>query len=466
MLSKIQKQLSDKKAYIINDKKITYKELWSVANEKATLLARQGNSPVIIYGHKDINMIISILACLIAKRAYIPIEEGTPIFRIEKIINSTLSTLIIKNEDIEIKSIESCTLDELSKFKNKHEKISDNEIAYIIFTSGSTGEPKGVPISRDNLDNFINWISALKPLSDYKDVKVLNQASFSFDLSVADIFYSLCNGHTLVGLDKMSQENYNDIFKVIKKNKINVAVMTPTFIKLCLLNSEFNYKNYPFLKCIYFCGEQLDVKTVKKIFTAFPEIKIINAYGPTEATSAISASLITKGMLENEILPVGDMENLASRVIIEDDEIVIKGKSVFGGYIGENKGGHFKENGINCYSTGDIGYIKDNRLYCKGRKDNQVKYKGYRIELNDIEMNMQKIEGIREAAVVAKADNEGIVKMIKAYVVLEENFTEDYVKAELKHLIPAYMIPKVIKKIDKMPINKNGKIDRRLLSKL
>jgi len=466
MLTKIKKQLSNKIAYIINDESITYGELWSAASEKAALLNKQGNSPVIIYGHKDINMIISILACLIAKRAYVPIEEGTPITRIEQIIKATSSTLLIKNEDIEISDIENCTLDELIKFKNENLKESENNIAYIIFTSGSTGEPKGVPISKANLENFINWISKLKPLSEYEDATVLNQASFSFDLSVADIYYSLCNGHTLVGLDKQSQENYNDIFKGIKNNKINIAVMTPTFIKLCLLNEEFNYKNYPFLKCIYFCGEQLEVKTVTKIFAVFPEIKIINAYGPTEATSAISASVITKEMLEYEILPVGDMDKLATEVIIEDEEIVIKGKSVFAGYLGGTQGGYFKESATNCYRTGDIGYIENNKLYCKGRKDNQIKYKGYRIELNDIEMNMKKIEGVKEAIVVAKSDSNGIIKMIKSYVVLEKGYEEEFIRKELKKLLPSYMVPKVIKKLDKMPINKNGKIDRRSLSEL
>lgn len=420
--------------------------------------------PVIIYGHKSINMLISMLACLISKRAYIPIDIETPIARIEEIIKITSANLVIKNEEIHIPNVDCYTLEELVNFKNEKTRDNTNEIAYIIFTSGSTGKPKGVPISRDNLANFINWISNLAPLSQYKHINVLNQASFSFDLSVADIYYSLYNGHTLIGLSKYSQEDYNEIFKIIKENNVNVGVMTPTFVKLCLLNKEFNEHNYPNLKCIYFCGEQLEVGVVKKLYLAFPNLKIINAYGPTEATSAVSASLITKEMLNKDILPAGDMNNLATEIVIEDNEIVLKGKSVFSGYLEGYTGGHFKENNVNCYKTGDIGYIEEEKLYCKGRKDNQVKYKGYRIELNDIENNIKRIKGVKECAVVAKRTETETVKAIKAFVVLEANFKVEQVKEELKKLLPTYMIPKIIKNVEKMPINKNGKIDRRLLS--
>ena len=468
MISKIKQQITkEKNAYCINNQKINYEDLWNMSKEKAILLQKQGTSPVIGYGHKGINMIVAMLACLIAKRAYVPIELGTPIERVKNIIKISKATLLIKNEEIDIENIDCYTLEDLKGFDKELIKKSKNDIAYIIFTSGSTGEPKGVPISRGNLNNFVNWISGLLPLAEYKNVNVLKQASFSFDLSVADIYYSLCNGHTLVALDKETQENYNGIFKVIKNNKINVAVITPTFIKLCLIEENFNEKNYPDLKCLYFCGEQLEKKTVEKILNKFPNIKIINAYGPTEATSAVSASLITKEDLKEEgPLPAGDIKTLATEVEIENDEIIIKGPSVFQGYLNNIKGGYFKENGINCYKTGDIGFIKEGKLYCKGRKDNQIKYKGYRIELDEIEKNIKKIEGVEECAVVAKFSENKQVKLIKAYVVMPEDMEEGVIKKELSKKLPIYMIPKIIKKMEKLPISKNGKIDRRLLSEL
>lgn len=468
MINKIERIVNlypNRIAYKVNDECITYKELWNRANNYAQLLKRQGTSPVIIYGHKNVNIIISILACIIADRTYVPVGSCTPLYRIKQISKITASSLVLTDYKISLENIDCLNLEELKKYNNCDIKENKNDIVYMIFTSGSTGIPKGVPISKTNLNNFIDWISNLKPLCDYKDIKVLNQASFSFDLSVADLYYSLCNGHTLIALDSDIQEDYEKIFTTI--SEIDVAVITPTFMKLCLINEEFNSKNYPNFKCVYFCGEQLEVKTVQKLFEAFPNLKIMNAYGPTEATSAVSSILITKEMADHtQLLPVGEVESFATKIEIIDNEIVLKGKSVFGGYLDNYIGGYYKENNTNCYKTGDIGYIKDGKLYCKGRKDSQIKYKGYRIELNDIEYNINLIKGVKECAVVAKFNDNLTVKTIKAYVVVEDNQNANYIKSELEKYIPAYMIPKTIKIIDKLPINQNEKIDRKALSEL
>lgn len=466
MINKIKKIVNEnpyKIAYKVNNEYITYKRLWDLASTYAKLLKKQGTSPVIIYGHKEIDIIISILSCLLAHRTYVPIEENTPLYRIKKIIELTKSTIILTNKHINIENIECINLKQLKKYEKYDTQNTKNENIYIIFTSGSTGEPKGVPISKENLNNFINWISKLYPLCNYKNINVLNQASFSFDLSVADLYYSLCNGQTLVAFDGNIQ-NYEIIFDIM--NEIDVAVMTPTFIKLCLLNNEFNSKKYSNLKCIYFCGEQLETKTVKKIFEQFPNIKIINAYGPTEATSAVSAIEITKNMTNLKLLPVGKVDTFATKIEIINNEIVLKGKSVFSGYLNNYTGGYYKENGINCYKTGDIGFIKNGKLYCKGRKDNQIKYKGYRIELDEIEYNIKKIKEVKECAVIAKYNNDLTIKTIKAFIVVQENIEINDIKKELEKYIPNYMIPKTIKIINSLPVNQNGKIDRKALSVL
>ncbi len=468
MINKIKKIVSlnpNKIAYKVNDDCITYKELWSCAYDYAQLLKRQGTSPVIIYGHKNISVVISILACIIADRTYVPVGSCTPLYRVKQIIEITNSSLVLTDNNVSLKGIDCFSLDGLKQYEKYDIKENNNDIVYMIFTSGSTGVPKGVPISKSNLNNFIDWISNLKPLCDYKDINVLNQASFSFDLSVADFYYSLCNGHTLIALDSDIQEDYDEIFNLM--SEIDVAVMTPTFMKLCLLNKDFNELKYPNFKCVYFCGEQLEVKTVQKIYEVFPNLKIINAYGPTEATSAVSGILITKEMANSsQLLPVGEVNTFATDIEIIDDEIVLKGKSVFSGYLGNYIGGYYNENNVNCYRTGDIGYIEDGKLYCKGRKDSQVKYKGYRIELNDIEYNINLISGVKECAVVAKYNENLVVKTIKAFVVVDNSQDANYVKTELEKYIPAYMMPKTIKIIDKLPINQNGKVDRKALSEL
>ena len=467
MIEKIINQNQKNKiAYRINDIDLSYEELIEKAKYYGELLKKQGTSPIILYGHKDIDMFVSIFACIHSGRAYIPIDLCTPIERVNKIINYTDCQLILSKEELNIENIDIKKLKDLEQYKEQAINDINNDIAYIIFTSGSTGNPKGVPISYSNLLNFIKWISNLKPLNEYKNINVLNQASFSFDLSVADIYYAISNGHTLIALDKDNQEEYNNIFKIISKNNVQMLVITPTFIKLCMVNNNFNSINYPLIKTIYFCGEQLEVSTIKKLYERFPNINVINAYGPTEATSAVAAINITKEMLNDEILPCGDARNFATEINIIDDEIVLKGGSVFRGYLGNQQGGYYIENNTDCFKTGDIGFIKNNYLYCKGRKDFQVKYKGYRIELTDIETNIYKIDGVKQCAVIAKYQNEYTVKMIKAFVVLEKEYTIEHIKENLKNLIPLYMIPKQIIEIESLPINCNGKIDRKKLKEL
>ena len=425
-------------AYKVGDKSIIYRELWEKANAKAGQLREEGKGPVILYDTEEIETFTTIVACLLAGRPYVPINRTTPPQRVEEI------TKAIQTSDIA------------------------EDTAYIIFTSGSTGKPKGVPISTENLDNFTQWISVLKPLSEYAGCNVLNQASFSFDLSVADMYYSLCNGHSLIEMDLDAAEEYSGIVSLFAQEKINVAMLTPTFIRLCLLDESFCAEKCTELKCIYSCGELLDKKTARKLLSRFPSLKLINAYGPTEATSAVSGIVITEAMLQDDRpLPVGDMKTNAVDIVIDDGKIVLKGKSVSQGYLGGLNGGFFSENGLQCYRTGDLGYIHEGMLYCTGRKDSQVKYNGYRIELMDIENNIISIPGILECAVIAKYTENNTVKTIKAFVTAETKaLNPAYIRNELSKKIPGYMIPRTIEILDRLPVNQNGKIDRKALTEL
>lgn len=449
---------SERIAYIVGDESITYGELRRRAEESAELLKREGSAPVIIFGGKEISMLVSLLACLISGRTYIPVDRFMPEARIEQIIESSGASLLLSEYDADFHGITCCSLDGLERFRNSPPMPQNSDIAYIIFTSGTTGEPKGVPISLSNLENFVDWLNQLEPLCGYRDITVLNQASFSFDLSVADLFYSLTNGHTLAALET---SDTTEIYTVIGRNQVNVCVVTPTFMKLCLLDPLFCAENFPSLKCVYFCGETLEPKTVRKLWERFPTLEIINAYGPTEATSAVTAVRILRDMLDSPLLPVGQAEHYAAEIEIDDDEIVLKGKSVFGGYLNGAAGGYYSENGVNCYRTGDLGYIENGFLYCRGRKDSQIKYKGYRIELSDIERNIGRISGVQDCAAAAVRSSDGTVKHIAAYIVGTVDAEE--IRRTLKTMLPAYMIPKTIRFLEKLPVNANGKTDRKVL---
>ncbi len=462
-LDKIIEFNSDYIAYKFNEQSYTYGDIRKFALELAEALKRESNTPVILYGHKSVRMIISILACLYARRAYIPVDVYMPADRIKRIIEQAGSTLVLNNSKMSLNGIESVTLEELYRVSaetSKEHVENLNEIAYIIFTSGTTGEPKGVPISYDNLDNFVSWINAIIPNEEGTKWSVLNQASFSFDLSVADLYYALSNGHTLIPLQSEEMNNYSDMLSKLKTDKINMIVATPTFLKLLLISKEFESMQYPDLKIIYLCGELLEVNVAKKILERFPNLKLINAYGPTEATSAVSGIVINEKMFKEEYLPVGEISSAATKITIENGEIVLSGKSVFSGYLNS-------ENKINSYKTGDLGEIQNGLLYCYGRKDNQIKYKGYRIELDDIEKNIRKLEQIQDVVVIAKFnDNTKVVKHLKAYVILKESIEPFDIKEKLNEFLPQYMIPSIIKILNAFPINNNGKIDRKKLSEL
>ena len=451
---KILNEFSGRTAYSAGGKTFTYRELFERAKEISGEISAEECSAAAIIGSRNFETMAAITACVISGCAYIPVDISLPEERRKSIIESSGASVLMD-----------CTGGKtvLRKIKHPEENGGKNKTAYIIFTSGSTGKPKGVPISYSNLENFIRWINALEPLREFEHAAVLNHASFGFDLSTAAIYYALTNGHALVQYE--NNGDFANLFSVIEENKTDIIVATPTFLRLCMLSRDFNAENFPFIKCIYFCGETLQKSLAKAVFERFPEIRIINAYGPTEATSAVCAIEITKEILEHEeILPVGKISSAAAEIVIEDGEIVLKGESVFKGYLGGMSGGYYSENGIDCYRTGDIGFIKNGKLYFRGRKDSQIKFKGYRIELSDIEANLSEISGIENCAVIAKRNPEGEVRFLKAFV--SGNVPEEKIRTELLKKLPDYMIPKNIRVLESLPMNKNGKTDRKELMNL
>ncbi|MGN1132920.1 MAG: AMP-binding protein [Oscillospiraceae bacterium] len=450
-------------AYITTNESITYGCLWGKVSMLGNALKAQGIRPIIIYGHKSTGMIISLLACLYSKRTYICVETNTPAERLKKIIRLSGAELIIKNEPLDFNGLPGFSIDEnINKYKGSKPLDICNETAYIIFTSGSTGEPKGVPISYKNLDNFCRWINAIPCLKN-KRKHIFNQASLCFDLSVAAIWYAFSNGECLHSVNKEEQIDLTKLLNTVRE--VDMMVITPTFAKLLLSDKQFSAENFPDLTCFYLCGEQLEPTAAKKLLLRFPGADVINAYGPTEATSAVSASIITMDMTELDRLPIGEISNAACDIETDGGEIILKGDSVFNGYLGNITGGYYNENGVNCYRTGDLGFIENGRLFCLGRKDNQIKYSGYRIELEDIESNIMRLKGIKQAACIAKRKPNGTVKFIKAFIVAE-NLTDDKIKSGISKLLPSYMIPKVITVVDALPLNNNGKIDRKVLETL
>lgn len=475
----------DKTAIISNGIKLSFHDLWEQSNNLAAWLQKEHDDhrPVIVYGHKSPSMLVSFLACALSGHPYCPVDVSMPYVRIQDIINTIGDPLVLANEVFEAPD---CTVISRELILEKsHEKgkvteieTEDDETMYIIFTSGSSGKPKGVEISSDNLNRFTRWSKEFfQADNDSEDGNIMNQAPFSFDLSVMDTYSALVSGKTLCLLDKDRQKEVHSILSFLKEMNIGYTVSTPSFINMLLADKGFNENNYPNIKQFLFCGETLSKETAKALMTRFPKSKIINTYGPTESTVAVTSVEIKKEHLDDHHgLPIGKPKP-GTYVYIENEEIIISGDTVGKGYYKDEKkteAAFFTDNktGMRCYRTGDKGYIEGGMLYYSGRMDNQIKLHGYRIELGDIEVNLIQVDGIEDAVVLPKK-KDGQIKSLTAFVTGSVPCQSDgdfaaskYIKSFLTEKLPHYMIPKKIKFIDEMPLTNNGKKDRKRLEEL
>jgi len=493
------KNTPNKLAHIYKESQLTYQDLLNRSNALASYIIDefgQEKTPIVVYGHKQHEMIISFLACVKAGHAYVPIDSSLPADRIRDIIESSNTRMILSvgeldydGQEIIIKNqnqINEIFTEYDGRVPDASYHVKDNETYYIIYTSGSTGKPKGVQISINNLESFVSWGLGLTNVNANTQAIFMNQAPFSFDLSVMDLYLSLASGSTLFSVDKKMIENPKLLFEYFDQSNISVWVSTPSFADMCLADSHFNQTLLPNLDVFLFCGEVLSNTTVDKLQERFDNIRIINTYGPTEATVAVTSIEVTPEVNgTNRPLPIGYVKNDCTIKIMseagqelpegEKGEIIIIGDSVSKGYYNNPEMTtkaffQIESNGKlkNGYKTGDEGYLKDGLLYYSGRMDFQVKVNGYRIELEDIENNLRKIDIIKNG-VVLPVKKEGKIQSLAAIVTLNQVIHEKefkialMIKNELKKLLPEYMIPRKIIFKDSLPMTPNGKIDRKRL---
>ncbi len=455
-------EIKDKLCYKSKSKSYTYNELGVMVKKIYAYLRREKiTGRVVCIGHKEIEMLATFLACSFAGITYVPVDISIPKDRLEYILKDTNPKLVL-----DCNKIEKILNKEENKIENINLEIQINpkDVYYTIYTSGSTGKPKGVEITYDNLESFVNWFVTL---INKECVRVLNQALFSFDLSVADIYFSLYTASTLCITESGFMQDAKELYNEIRNLDVEVMIMTPSYANLLLTDKCFNNNLLPNLDTIYFCGETLTKNTIDRLQERFSNIRIINSYGPTECTVAITAIDVT-GNIE-EKLPVGNVKEDTEIFIIDENgnetldvgEIVISGKSVGKGYLNLDTDKFFMYKDRWSYKTGDLGYIKDNILYFVSRKDSQIKYLGYRVELEDITNNILNVDGVENAVTFAKQNSEKVVTKIISCVKLKEKsrLSAKEITCKLKEKLPSYMIPK-IKLVDKVKLNSNGKIDR------
>lgn len=487
---------SEKIAFKSEDRSITYGELWEQSDQLAAYLLKQSSqakSPIIVYGHMKPEVLISFLGSVKSGHPYIPVDVSIPFERINKIIESSQAEFLIATEDISceiftnhpIKIIKEMELKKLliedaEKPSSEH-WVLGNDNFYIIYTSGSTGNPKGVQISANNLSSFVDWMLVDFPIE--REQTFLNQAPFSFDLSVMDLYPSLCSGGTLFAVTKEMVANPKVLFESLSQSDIEVWTSTPSFAQLCLMEPNFRQELLPNLRTFLFCGEILPVNLVNQLQERFPNARIFNLYGPTEATVAITKLEITKEIVDSHtVLPIGHCKQDTELLVVDENgepvaegekgELIILGPSVSKGYLGspaltEKSFGIM--NNKQAYRTGDAGYKKDGLYFYLGRLDFQVKVHGYRMELEEIEYSIAQSNYVK-SCIVEPVYREEKVDYLTAYIVTNEHsFEKEYqltaaLRKELSNLLPAYMIPRKFTYLDQLPMTANGKVDRKLLA--
>ena len=467
----------DAVAHISGHRRLTYGELRRRSDALASYFKGRfadDRSPVAVLGHREPEMLIAFLGAVKSGRPYVPIDTALPQQRIDKIVATSRAAALLSTKDI-------------AQFSRRETRgnirpVEKDAPFYILFTSGSTGEPKGVIVTLACLEHFINWMLAEQQFC--KGEVFLNQAPFSFDLSVMDLYCSLATGGTLFSIGRDLIENPKQLYRALATSGVTTWVSTPSFAQMCLVENSFAEPMLPSVRRFLFCGETLAPHTAAQLLARFPQAKVWNMYGPTEATVATTSILIDAAILEQySPLPVGRAmpgtrifvldHNGRELPVNERGEIIIAGPNVSPGYIERpdlTARAFFEYRGLHAYKTGDLGQFRGGLLFFEGRIDEQIKLSGYRIELGDVETNLRKLATVRDAVVIPVIKN-GTAQSLTAFVMLSaREETSDFklahnLRSQLSEWLPAYMLPRKFVFLDAFPMTANGKLDRGALAR-
>lgn len=470
-------------------KSVTFLELNNISKKIASYILSKNifKKPIAIFLDKSVECIASFTGVAYSGNFYTPIDSSMPDSRIEKIIEVLNPELIITNEKnynhvikivstnriVKYEDIVLCKKDEILLEKAKLKQI-DTDILYILFTSGSTGLPKGVIISHRSVIDYIDWVVECFNITS-KDI-LGNQAPLYFDLSIQDVYAPFKSGATTVLIDSSLFVFPSKLMEYLFACKINTIFWVPTALVLIANLKGLNTRYSPKLEKILFCGEVMPNKQLNIWRKKYPNALFVNLYGPTEITEVCTYYIVNREFDDSETLPIGiPCRNTDILVLDENDELVenssvgelcVRGSSLSMGYYKDfaKTDSLFVQNPLNknypekIYRTGDlVFYNKFGELEYVSRKDFQIKHLGHRIELGEIETAVSSVRGVELSCCVYDSNRNRIV----LYYVGE--CTDEEVICALKMLVPDYMIPNLITKLESMPTNLNGKIDRQKL---
>ena len=466
-------------AHTSGERTLTYGELSKRSDALAAYLTERfsdDRSPIAVLGHREPEMLIAFAGTVKSGRPYVPVDTLLPRPRIEKILAISRAAVLLNAE--EVAQISG------NDIRGRRKSLERDAPFYILFTSGSTGEPKGVIITLACLEQFISWMLAEQQFAERAEV-FLNQAPFSFDLSVMDLYCSLATGGTLFSVNRDLIENPKQLYRALANSGVTTWVSTPSFARMCLVEQKFAEAMLPRVRRFLFCGETLAPQTAAQLLDRFPQAQVWNMYGPTEATVATTSIQIDDSILQKySALPVGRVMPGTQILVVDQNchelpanergELIIAGPNVSPGYSGRpdlTAHAFFERRGQRAYKTGDLGRFRDGFLFFEGRVDEQIKLSGYRIELGDVEANLRMLPAVRDAVVIPVIKN-GTAQSLSACVLLgARNETSDFqlahsLRTQLGERLPTYMLPRKFVFLDMFPMTANGKVDRTALARM
>jgi amino acid adenylation domain-containing protein/non-ribosomal peptide synthase protein (TIGR01720 family) len=476
----------DALAVVTGENYLTYDQLNQKANQVGCLLRETYNVKtgdiVGIMLDRSEWMIVAIVGVLKAGAAYLPLDPGYPKERISYMLsNAQVKTLIVQAENMLMtewpNDLQLLVTDLHPEIDEPFEgnipgENNSSDCAYVIYTSGSTGYPKAVPVSHKALLNTEFWRKDFYGFDH--SFSTLQFASFSFDSSVNDIFSMLLWGGKLVILNTNERSDVIKIRQLLKKHKITNFNVVPSFYKTLIKelgNDAYN------LRVLTLAGEKLSQDLIKTHFSVFPDVRIINEYGPTENAICSTACIVTASQTMDTLIgkPVSNTQVYVLNSDMEimpvgaAGEICLSGMGLTDGYLYNDALNEerfvkhpFRQDG-KMYRTGDVGrWLPDGQLEFLGRQDDQVKIRGYRVEPGEIEKLLLFYPAVDNAVVIAHSRHDGSI-VLAAYLTGIEEADFPALQQYVKHRLPDYMVPSYFIPVSSIPLTPNNKIDRSAL---
>ena len=483
-------RLPDKTAFSNGEQSLTFARLREESRSCATELLKRGlfKQPVVIAMDREPHIISAFMGAAYSGNFYVPLDISMPAARVSRIIEKlrpaayiaspeVMGLLISAGADGNMiipfpEAINSEPDDKL--LADAYGKQTDTDILYVLFTSGSTGEPKGVCISQRNVIDYSNAITDTFSLDESA---IFGQTiPFTFDSSILYIYQTLQNGCTTYIIPKVCSSFPVKMIEFLNKYKINTIYWVPTSYNIIARSGILDIKAPEYLRRLWFVGEVMPNSVLNIWRKALPDAQYANLFGPTEITDTFVYYIIDRDFDDCEPLPIGKPYPNVEVLILdgqdklcppgETGELCVRGTKVSCGYYNDPERTEkvFAQNPLNnayreiIYRTGDLGYINQyGEIMFAGRKDSQIKHYGHRIELGEIEAAAGTVGGIDMCACVYDDDKGRIALFYTG------NADDKDIIKELKLKIQQYMLPNFIKKLDALPRNLSGKIDRMAL---